>query len=67
MREEQLLLSRRRSHSRTKRYNQKARRKLISNGAKTAVLQSENLEKNLQHLVKDFKDQVSTMVSADRY
>ena len=29
------------------------------------MLQSEHLEKNLQHLVKDFKDQVSTMVSAD--
>ena len=65
LREEQLLLSQRRSHSRTKRYNQKARQKLISNGTKTAVLQSEHLEKNLQHLVKDFKDQVSTMVSAD--
>jgi hypothetical protein len=65
LREEQVLFSHRKSHSRTKRYYQKARRRLIHDGTKTAVLQSEKLEKNLQHLVKDFKDQVSTMVSAD--
>jgi hypothetical protein len=65
LREKQLLLSHRRSHSRTKRYNQKARRKLIFNGTKPAVFQSENLEQNLQHLVTDFKVQASTMVSAD--
>ena len=46
-------------------FNRKARRKLIDNGTKTAVLQSEDLEKDLQKLVHDFKDQVSTLVSAD--
>jgi hypothetical protein len=65
LREEQLLLSHKKSQSRTKRYNQKARRRLIHNGTKNAVLQSDQLEKNLQHLVKEFKDQVSTIVSAD--
>ena len=65
LRQEQLLLSHRKSINRTKRYNQKARKKLIRNGTKTAVLQSEDLEKNLQRLVKDFKEQVSTIVSAD--
>jgi|LauGreSBDMM110SN_4_FD.fasta_scaffold2466259_1 hypothetical protein len=32
---------------RTKKYNQEARRNLIRNGAKTAVLQSEDVEKDL--------------------
>ena len=50
---------------RTKKYNQKARRNLIHNDAKTAVLQSEDVEKDLQRIMNNFKDQVSTIVSAD--
>ena len=65
LRQQQLLLSQRKSHRRTKRYNQKARKKLIRNGTTTAVLHSEEIEKDLQHLVKNFKDQVSTIVSDD--
>ena len=65
LRQQQLVLSKRKSIRRTKIYNQKARRKFIRNGRKTAVLQSEDLEKDLQKLVTDFKDQVSTIVSAD--
>ena len=65
LRQQQLVLSKRKSTRRTKIYNQKARKKLIRNGMKTAVLQSEDLEKNLQKLVTEFKDQVSTIVSAD--
>ena len=65
LRQQQLLVSKRKSIRRTKIYNQKARKKLIRNGMTTAVLQSEDLEKNLQKLVTEFKDQVSTIVSAD--
>jgi len=50
---------------RTKKYNQKARRNLIRNGIKTAVLQSEDVEIDLQRIINNFEDQVSTIVSAD--
>ena len=43
LRQQQLLFSQRKSLRRTKKYNQKARRNLIRNGAKTAVLQSEDV------------------------
>ena len=65
LRQQELLSSQRKSKRRTRLFNRKARRKLIDNGTKTAVLQSEDLEKDLQKLVHDFKDQVSTLVSAD--
>jgi len=65
IRRQQLLLSHRKSIRRTKKYNQKDRRNLIRNGVKTAVLQSQDVEKDLQRIVTDFKDQISTIVSAD--
>ncbi len=65
LRQQQLLLSQHKSHRRTKRYNQKARKKLICNGTATAVLQSEEIEKDLQHLVKTFKDRVPTNVCSN--
>ena len=65
LRQQQLLFSQRKSLRRTKKYNRKARRNLIRNGAKTAVLQSEDVEKDLQRIMNNFKDQVSTIVSAD--
>ena len=40
---------------RTKKYNRKARHNLIRNGAKTAVLQSEDLEKDLQRIMNNLK------------
>ena len=65
LRQQQLLFSQRKSLRRTKKYNQKARRNLIRNDAKTAILQSEDVEKDLQRIMNNFKDQVSTIVSAD--
>ena len=65
LRQQQLLHSQRKSLKRTKKYNQKARRNLIRNGIKTAVLQSEDVENDLQRIINNFKDQVSTIVSAD--
>ncbi len=50
---------------RATKYNQEARRNLIRNGAKTAVLQSDDVEKDLQRIMDNFKDQVSSIVSAD--
>ena len=38
---------------------------MIRNGIKTAVLQSEDVEIDLQRIKNNFKDQVSTIVSAD--
>jgi len=38
---------------------------LIRNGIKTAVLHSEDVENDLQRIINNFKDQVSTIVSAD--
>ena len=37
----------------------------MRNGARTAVLKSEDVEKDLQRIMNNFKDQVSTIVSAD--
>ena len=37
----------------------------MRNGARTAVLKSEDVEKALQRIMNNFKDQVSTIVSAD--
>ena len=65
LRQQQLLFSQRKSLRRTKKYNQKARRNLIRNGAKTAVLQSEDVEKDLQRIMNNFKYQVSTIASVD--
>ena len=65
LRQQQLLFSQRKSLRRTKKYNHKARRNLIRNGAQTAVLQSEVVKKDLQRIMNNFKDQVSTIVSAD--
>ena len=51
---------------RTTKYNQKARRNLIRNGINTAVLQSEDVEIDLQRIINNFEDQVSTIVSANK-
>ncbi len=38
---------------------------MIRNGIKTAILQSEDVENDLQRIINNFKNQVSTIVSAD--
>jgi len=64
IRERELLVSQQKDKLRTRRYNKKARKNL-SYGTKTAVLHSEDLEKDLQNLVTEFKNQVSNIISVD--